>query len=306
MTVFGFRTPLAERGPQPLGRFVATPAVRGYYLDFRVKTEVPTWPPPWFPFPGFHRFMGIAQWGLGAFERYVAGEGDAWLEAAARAAEHLVGEQQRSGPLKGGWPEPFAYAHTFRTGANWLSAMTQGQCASLLVRVGEATNDDRLSTAAAAALHPLELDVAVGGVRSRLGDGVFLEEYPTDPPSHVLNGGIFALWGAYDVWRALGDTTAERIFGDATTTLAANMQRWDLGYWSRYDLYPHPVVNVASPSYHTLHIDQLTALDSLAPGCGFLEAARRFESYRASRSSRGHALARKVYFRVRVRKTRGH
>ena len=45
---------------------------------------------------------------------------------------------------------------------------------------------------------------AEGGVQARLGDGPWPEEYPTDPPSYVLNGGIFALWGLYDVGEGAG------------------------------------------------------------------------------------------------------
>ena len=301
------RTPVAEgerrlalRGPLPPGRSVAAPAIRGYYIDFRVKTSEPVWPPPWFPWPGFHRFMGVAQWGLGAYERFLAGEGDAWLGAAAAAAEHLV--EQQDGAVGGGWREPIPYVHTFRTGANWLSAMTQGQCASLLARVGQETDDERFLDAAQRALHPLRVPISRGGVQAPLGDGIFLEEYPTDPPSHVLNGGIFALWGAYDVWRTLDDDAAERLFVEATATLAANLRRWDTGFWSRYDLYPHPIRNVASPSYHTLHIDQLTVLNALAPAAPFAETAARFIDHSRSPIRRARSVAHKVAFRAVVRR----
>ena len=86
---------------------------------------------------------------------------------------------------------------------------------------------------------------------------MFPEEFPTDPPSLVLNGGIFALWGDYDIWIGLGDADARKRFEDGVETLARNVHRWDTGYWSRYDLYPHRIVNLASPWYHTLHICQI-------------------------------------------------
>jgi heparosan-N-sulfate-glucuronate 5-epimerase len=280
------------------------PEVRGYYLDFRVKTDAPAWPPPWFPWPGFHRFMGVAQWGLGAFERYLLDEGEAWLAAATAAATHLVEQQDTTpGRLRGGWPEPRAYAHTFDTGDNWLSAMTQGQCASLLVRVGAETERERFLAAARTALLPYDVPVSRGGVRAELGGGVFLEEYPTDPPSYVLNGGIFALWGAYDVWRSLDDDFAGRLFIEACESLAANIDRWDIGYWSRYDLYPHPRVNVASPGYHRLHVDQLRALHGLWALDSIGAAAVRFAGYASSPTCRSRAVVRKVGFRLRVRKT---
>ena len=275
--------------------------VRGYYIDFRAKTDLPRWPPPWFPWPGFHRFMAIAQWGLGAYDRYLLGEGEEWLEAATMAARYVGDQQGSEGRLRGGWPEPRP-PHTFRTGTNWLSGMAQGQCASLLVRVGSETSDEHLLESARLGLEPMRVPTTEGGVLARLGGGIFLEEYPTDPPSFVLNGGIFSLWGVYDVWRATGDDGAGAMFAEALETLSDHVDRWDTGFWSRYDLFPHPIVNVASVSYHTLHIDQLDALTGLVASASLEAAAERFRSYAASRIRQARALAHKVAFRVLVRK----
>lgn len=291
------------RGPLPLGSAIGETEVRGYYIDFRAKTDTSRWPPPWFPWPGFHRFMGLAQWGLGAYERYLLGEGDEWLEAASAAARHVFDQQSRDGRLRGGWPEPHAAIHTFRTGENWLSAMAQGQCMSLLVRIGLETGDDRFIESARAGLEPMRIRTGEGGVLASLGEGVFLEEYPTEPPSLVLNGGIFALWGVYDVWRAFGDERAAGLFRDSLETLCEHIVQWDTGFWSRYDLYPHRVANVASPSYHALHVAQLTALDLLSPSEALATAAARFRRYGRSRLNRTRALVHKAAFRLLVRKS---
>jgi heparosan-N-sulfate-glucuronate 5-epimerase len=290
------------RGPLPVGPGIGETEIRGYYIDFRAKTELPRWPPPWFPWPGFHRFMGIAQWGLGAYERYLLGEGEEWLAAATTAARYVVDQQGREGRLRGSWPEPQPHTHTFRTGANWLSGMAQGQCMSLLIRIGLETGDHRFVESARGGLEPMRISTKEGGVLARLEDGIFLEEYPTDPPSFVLNGGIFGLWGAYDVWRAAGDDSAGELFAEAHETLSDHIARWDTGFWSRYDLYPHPVVNVASVSYHTLHIDQLDALTAVVPSASLEAAAARFRTYATSRIGLARALAHKVAFRLLVRK----
>src|SRR5215208_4007507 len=162
-------TPTLAIGPN-----VQQGAMRGYYIDFRGKVDSPQWPPPWFPWPGFHRFMGVSQWGLGAFERYVEGEGEQWLEAAATAAAHVVGEQEPEGSAAGGWFEPRGHVHTFHTEAPWLSAMAQGQCASLLVRVGLELGDNRLLDAALKGLRPMRVPTAAGGVQAVLDGGPFL------------------------------------------------------------------------------------------------------------------------------------
>jgi heparosan-N-sulfate-glucuronate 5-epimerase len=283
-----------------LGPSIGTDEVRGYYIDFRSKALAPRWPPSWFPWPGYHRYMAAAQWGLGAYERYLLGEGETWLDAALAAGRFLVGEQEMHGPLAGGWFEPFAHQHTFRVPGPWLSAMTQGQCASLLVRLSSATDDSRLAESALRALGPLGVRTTDGGVRTTLSGDSFLEEYPTSPPSFVLNGAIFALWGYFDVARALGRSEARAEFVALVEGLARNLHRWDTGYWSRYDLYPHPIRNVASPFYHVLHISQLRALDLVTERPEFGTMAARFDRYNESMPNRVRALVAKAAFRLVV------
>jgi len=281
-----------------LGTRIRPERPHGYYVDLRPKADRAGWPPHWLGEPAGHRFVAVAQWGLGCYERFLHGEGERWLEAALHAGRHLVAEQAG----EGGWAEPRDARHTFRIAGPWLSAMAQGQGASLLVRLFAETGEEELAAAARRALRPFELPTREGGVRALLDGGPFLEEYPTDPPSFVLNGGIFALWGVYDVAACLEDEAATRRFAELVDVLAANVNRWDTGSWSRYDLYPHPVVNVASARYHRLHVTQLQALGLLAPRPELEQARERFARYAASPAKRMRALAAKAVFRLLVRK----
>jgi hypothetical protein len=120
----------------------------------------------------------------------------------------------------------------------------------------------------------------------------------------VLNGGIFSLWGLYDVGVGLGDERAARGFEDGVDSLVASLHRWDTGWWSRYDLYPHPTANVASLAYHQLHINQLRAMNLIAPRDELLVVADRFESYQGRRLNRARAFAEKAMFRLRVPRNR--
>jgi heparosan-N-sulfate-glucuronate 5-epimerase len=285
----------------PIGRRVQPGAVRGYYIDLSEKAIAPEWPPPWFPFPGFHRYIAMGQWGLGALERHEAGEPGDWLGAAVHAGDHLVAEQATGGPSAGAWLEAEDYPHTFRMRGPWLSAMAQGHCASVLVRLHLATGREDFAEGARRALAPMEVPTEEGGAMAPLAGRPFPEEYPTTPASYVLNGAIYALFGVYDVGVGLGDDTARRMFDGFVNTLAANIRRWDLGYWSLYDLYPHPgVSNVASASYHALHVNQLRVLNALAPRPELAHAAERFERYRSRRPDSLRALAHKVAFRIVV------
>jgi len=139
--------------------------------------------------------------------------------------------------------------------------------------------------------------VGLFGVSTELAGGLFFEELPTRPGSFILNGAMFALWGCYDVGVGLSHKEGLDLFQRGSETLAANLHRWDTGFWSRYDLYPHPLVNVANPFYHRLHISQLSAMQLLAPNPAFQSAITRFESYARSRSKTARAYGAKLLFR---------
>src|SRR5690348_6475686 len=82
---------------------------------------------------------GRAQYGLGSYERYLAGEGDQWLEAALATARHMLSIQSDDGA----WRELEDYPHTFPLRGPWVSGITQGQGASLLVRMHLASGEQQ-------------------------------------------------------------------------------------------------------------------------------------------------------------------
>jgi heparosan-N-sulfate-glucuronate 5-epimerase len=278
--------------------------IRGYYIDFSEKAQQPSWPPPWLKSRQEQLHVSTAQWGLGAYEKFLAGGEEEWLEASVSAAEHLLDLQTQGGPLDGGWTHLHPMPHTFRLDPPWLSAMAQGEAASLLVRVYLDTREERFAEAALRALGPMRVPVAGGGVLAELNGGPFLEEYPTQPGSFVLNGALFAIWGLRDVAIGLGDAIAAEEFDSFADSLAASIHCYDLGFWSRYDLYPHRVANVASGAYHLLHTTQLQAMQIIAPRPEFAGAVSAYERYGASRLSQARALAQKVAFRIVVPRNR--
>ena len=288
----------------PLGERIDPTGVNGYYVDMSSKAEVAGWPPPWFPWPGFHRFIAHGQWGLGSYERHLRGDGEQWLDQGIACGRFLVEEQVRGGPRDGAWLEPEDYPHTHRMRGPWLSAMAQGHCASLLVRLYRETGQAVFADAAHRAIKPLSVTTADGGCQAFLGGLPVPEEYPTSPPSFVLNGALYALWGCRDVFLALQDDLAGELYQAGTTAVARNLARWDTGYWSLYDLYPHPYPNIASASYHALHINQLRAMSMIEPESEFDVYAERFAGYADSAVNRTRAYLAKVVFRLVIPRNR--
>lgn len=282
---------------QPMGPYFVLDGSRGYHIDLRMKAAEAVWSRTRDP-QRIH-WVGFAQWGLGCFDRHLAGDGEQWRSAALQAGDFLVDNQQREGALRGAWPFGHPFPHTFELSPPWVMSMAQGEAASLLVRLSAETGDERYAEAAREALAPLERSVGEHGARATLPTGgVLFQEYPTTPPAHVLNGAIFTLFGVWDVWRTLDDPRAAALWDEGIDGLLGGLHLWDTGFWSRYDLYPHKLPNVASPFYHDLHIEQLGALGRLTEDARVAATRRNFTNYANSLASRSRALAHKTAFRL--------
>ena len=283
---------------QPLGSQIAADATRGYYIDMRVKATSPDPTTAWPWQRGTRPWVGLTQMGLGAFERYLAGEGEQWRAAASQVSDELCQLQVRGGTRDGAWEHTRDYPHTFVLHAPWISAMAQGQAASLLVRTHLETGNQEHAAAALRAVRLSSVLSTEGGASGLLHGRPFPQEYPTDPPSFVLNGGIYAMWGWRDVGLGLADAESARLYDEAVDTLAANIHRYDTGWWSRYDLFERRLTNTASFAYHELHVNQLTAMQQVSPRAELGVVRDRFAGYLASAVCRARALGNKAAFRV--------
>ncbi len=281
----------------PVGGEIDPDGVRGYPIDLRVKAESSAWE-SYVRRPDL--FAAIAQYGLGCYERWLAGDGQEWLDAALGTGRHLVSQQRPSGE----WLHSKPFPHTFRLPPPWCSGLAQGEGASLLVRLHLHDGDPEFATAAKLAIEPLATPQSAGGVGGELDGRPWPEEYPTDPQSHVFNGAMFALWGIRDVAVGLHDATARNRFEEGLDSVVANIHRFDAGYWSYYSLYPHPILNPASSFYHALHVSQLSAMSQLAPRPELAEVRERWARYADSSLCRSRAFAAKAAFRVLVPRNR--
>lgn len=234
----------------------------------------------------------IAQLGLGAWQR--ADEDERWLDCVDAVSTWLANALEPSGAILFRFP----LRGTYNVSLPWVSAMAQGEAASLFVRASAALGRPELLDAAVQAVRPL-ID-GHEGVVVTTPEGAVLEEYPTMPPSHVLNGWIFALWGLYDVAQAPTESrAAAALFEASTDTLAARLRLYELpGGWTRYDLFPHRIPNIASPFYHALHVAQLRALGRLVTDRRIDASVARWEEAARSRRVESLAIAGKVAFRL--------
>src|SRR5262249_46803044 len=237
--------------PTPPGLYVETDAPRGYYLDFRAKTTAPGAETPEQLLPA-----DLAQLALGWWERHLSGDA-----GAAERFRDLAALLEHTGIPDGDelvWPYRVA-VRKLGLEPPWLSALAQGQAASVLVRALLHSRDDRFATAARRAIAPL-LPGSSSGLVATTAEGPVPEEAPTAPPSLILNGWIYALWGLWDVARGLGDTASADRFSASAECLRRSIDSYDTGWWSLYSRYPYRLPDLAKPFYHRLHIDQLDVL----------------------------------------------
>jgi D-glucuronyl C5-epimerase C-terminus len=239
--------------------------------------------------------VSTLQLGLGAWQ--LARGDPRWASVVAEVTGPLAADLEHDALLL----YRFAMPHTYRLEPPWPSAMAQGQAASLLVRAAALLGRDDLLAVAERAVEPL-LDTGSRLVAAT-PDGPVLQEYPTVPSAHVLNGWLFALFGVYDVSLVGNESetavAARNAFAAGVNAVAARLSLYELaGGWSRYDLYPHPLPNVASPFYQRLHGQLLFALDRLSPHPVFVSTAERWSSAAEATLPLAFAVARKAAFRA--------
>jgi len=164
----------------------------------------------------------------------------------------------------------------------WISALGQGRILSVLTRAYEFSGDKHYLNIARKAMNPFATNIADGGVQTKFPDGeLAFAEYPyyNRKPNIVLNGFITSLVGLYDLAEIGEEHRAADLFYKGLYGLESNLHRYDLGYWSAYDLFGL-IPNVASDEYHLYHIMQLWALFEMT-GRDFLKSyARRWYAYR--------------------------
>ncbi|HSJ31048.1 MAG TPA: D-glucuronyl C5-epimerase family protein [Longimicrobiales bacterium] len=240
----------------------------------------------------------IASFGLAHLNRFVASGSEEGRTAFLKVAEWFAAVED------GVWRYEFDWNDL---DAPWSSCMAQGQGISVLTRAYHITGDSRYLGKARQALAPLCQSIRDGGLRSRI-DGVweFLEEYPSASPAHVLNGFLFAMIGIADLGRCDEAALAAVNHAELLASLEANIMRWDMGYWSAYDLAKGPLSgrNAATTSYHQLHVTQLQYLARIHHSAPLNAAATRWEGQMASAANRLRALGAKLMFRALVRTQR--
>jgi len=274
--------------------FVAKANYPGYYddkgipmLDYRGRVGLQYNP------------ISIAQYGLGNYNLYLRTGQESRRARFLKVSDWLVENLEENSFGTRVWHHHFDWEYRDRLKAPWHSALSQGQGISVLVRAHRYTGEERYLQAANLAFETFKKDVSLGGVTYTDDKGyVWFEEAIVDPPTHILNGFIWAAWGLYDYLIHTGAEEARRLFGSSVKTLKENLHDFDTGFWSLYEQSGTRMKMLASPFYHSLHIVQLQVMHKLTGEPIFKHFADKWATYRRHPVKRNAALVYKAIFKL--------
>lgn len=282
-------------------------ALGPYYMTFADKS---LYPGPFdangVPMLDYHGDIGrqynpiaIAQFGLAHYNLFLSSGDERNLKTSLTQADWLVDHLERNPKGLAVWMHHFDFDYRETLRAPWYSGLAQGQGLSLLARAYRKTGEARYLKAMDEAFACFGREVSDGGVRSsdRNGD-VWIEEYIVDPPTRILNGFIWAMWGVRDYDLAVNSPDAKPLFAACVDTLERNLARFDNGRWSLYELSGTWLPMLASPFYHRLHCVQLRVLAAMTGRSIFMDFAKRWEGYAGRFLNRNISLAQKCAFKL--------
>lgn len=278
-----------------------------YYMTFFDKTR---YPGPFdrggIPLLNYHGKVGqqynpiaIAQYGLGHYNLYKKNGDRDNFEIAKRQADWLVNNLEGNQRNAKVWMHHFDWESRDLLKAPWYSALAQGNGISLLTRLYLETKNQKYFEAIKMAFKAFLVNLDEGGVRYVDNQGYYwLEETILQPPTHVLNGFIWAMWGVRDYFLLTREGAAKILFDRCVQTLKSNLYQFDCGFWSIYEQAGTKLKMLASPFYHSLHIVQLQIMHKITEEPIFKKYADEWRKYQQSWLFKNFALVYKIIFKI--------
>lgn len=277
---------------QGIGKLYCKDKIRGYYNDLTEKItkdnltaegELPKYPGN----DGVYKIfpIGIFQYGLGAYDLYLQKKD----ETALNKFKLCVDWTYKNQDANGGW-KTFEYENSLLP----YSAMAQGEAISLLSRAFCLYKDDKYLESIEKGISFLMTSIDDGGVSLFENNNIYLKEFVDKPV--VLNGWIFSIFGLFDYLLInKNNETVKQFYRKTIDTLKMELPKYDLGYWSKYDLGK----TIASPFYHKLHSAQLQALGEITGEKLFIDYAEKFSNYSKKKFNKRKAFVIKAFQKIR-------
>jgi hypothetical protein len=247
----------------------------------------------------------IAQQALGYYDLYLDESDQKSLDSFLTQANYFLkhGRMVKDDILL--WEYNFPFEMRNYLTSPWRSALAQSQAISVLIRAHEITRNEIYAEMAHKGFNAFRFLAREheGGVLDDQDGFFWLEEYIVNPPNHVLNGFIWALWGVREYAIYFNDSHAHNLWDECINTLEAHLENYDLGFWTSYD-WPHgydeslPVMP-SSFYYQKLHAVQMEAMYNLTKRPLYHQYHLKWEKYLQNRVYKALSLIWKSYFKLR-------
>ena len=121
----------------------------------------------------------------------------------------------------------------------WGSAFGQAHVIEAFAKAYRDTGDERYLNYVKKAYKPYQEKMTDGGFLSILNDGnYFFEEVPSPPAAHILNGHMVSTLTLLKYGKEFQIADMTNLGLKGLKTLNKHIQKYDTGYWSKYDLNP--------------------------------------------------------------------
>lgn len=225
----------------------------------------------------FYHPVFVSMYGINYVDGAVRTDNPRYLQQAEKIAAKLVEKANEKN-------DHFLFPYNFdfeygkdKLKAPWYSGMAQGRLLSLFSRLYQVTQKPIYLQWAENTFESFKLiknqreEEWVGYID--LENYYWIEEYPADNPSHVLNGFIFAIYGLYDYYITTHNPESLKLLNAAITTVEHYIGQYrNPGNISFYDLKN----KFLNENYHPIHIDQLNMLSKITGESYFKEMADLF------------------------------
>ena len=243
--------------------------------------------------------IAISQWGLGNYNIWHEIKSEVHYNKFIKSADWLVKNLEKNEYSYKVWMHHFDFEYRDTLKSPWYSGLAQGQGISVLTRAYKETKEKIYRDASYEAYQVFNVPTINGGVNHIDNNGnSWIEEYIVNPPTHILNGFIWGLWGVYDLALQFDDSKALHLFNNYNKTLVQELESYDNGFWSLYEHSGTWLKMIASSFYHKLHIVQLRVMYELTSENIFNEKANKWTEYFNMPFNRIRAFLQKALFKV--------
>ena len=199
----------------------------------------------------FYNPLAIAQYGLINFNNYLKTNENELLITASNMIDFLL---QKSSKKKNALLFPYNIDYQkFSLKAPWYSAISQAHVLSLMIRLYKKEPKDHLKEEINLVYNSLILPLCEGGFLSQTPEGyLWIEEYPSEHNSYVLNGFIFCIIALYEFQLAFPEKDINNIIFQLTESLIKSLHHYKRGQYWRYSRLNNTLSNI---DYQGLHVN---------------------------------------------------